>query len=229
MLSRPESTSSTVCFTFIEPWNALAPTNASTARMPSDALKDRWEYRRWYPIVILFNVSEKTRYQMSRAHCAPERCQLPEHNGGDEDDLGHCRWGATVDTISCSQVCTAKKDSVLPPNSRPPLRRTGSHKRAEGGDGRQRADIRGVNLFIRRIAVFSTVCAVVKLCCAVYIPKTALRITIKTWRARQRTDVHAEVAESSATLLTSRTVSPSVIQTFHSFSSPAPMPIPTGR
>ena len=166
--------------------------------MPSDALKDRWEYRRWYPIVILFNVSEKTRYQMSRAHCAPERCQLPEHDGGDENDLGHCRWGAAVDTISCSQVCTAKKDSVLPPDSRPPLRRTGSHKRAEGGDGRQRADIRGVNLFIRRIAVFSTVCAVVKLCRAVYIPKTALRITIRTWRARQRTDVHAEVAESSA-------------------------------
>ena len=45
-------------FTFIEPWNALAPTNASTARMPSDALKDRWEYRRWYPIVILFNVQK---------------------------------------------------------------------------------------------------------------------------------------------------------------------------
>lgn len=78
---------------------------------------------------------------MSRAHCAPERCQLPEHDGGDEDDLGHRRWGATVDTISCSQVCTAKKDSVLPPNSRPPLRRTGSHtvrerKEATGDNGR---------------------------------------------------------------------------------------------
>ena len=30
-----------VRITFIEPWNALAPTNASTARMPTDALKDR--------------------------------------------------------------------------------------------------------------------------------------------------------------------------------------------
>lgn len=106
----------------------------------------------------------KTRYQTPRAHCAPERCQLPEHDGGDEDDLGHCRWGATVDTIGCSQVCSTKKDSVLPPNSRPPLRRTGSHKGAEGGDGRQRADIRGrgVNLFIHRIQC-CTACAVVKL------------------------------------------------------------------
>jgi hypothetical protein len=31
----------TTCFTLIEPWNALAPSNASTTRTPSDALKER--------------------------------------------------------------------------------------------------------------------------------------------------------------------------------------------
>jgi hypothetical protein len=102
--------------------------------MPSDALKDRWEYKRWYPIVILVMVS-KTRYYVVRAHIGvPERSQLPEHNGEDEDYLGHCGWGATVDTIGCSQVRTTEKDDIVPPNSRSPLGRTGGHERKRNGD-----------------------------------------------------------------------------------------------
>lgn len=42
------------------------------------------------------------RYQTAGAHCAPKRCQLPEHNGGDEDGLGHRSGGAKVDAISRS-------------------------------------------------------------------------------------------------------------------------------
>ena len=70
-------------------------------------------------------------YHMLRANRVPERCQLPEHNGSDEDNLGHCSWGATVDTIGRNQVCNAKKDGILPPNCRLPLRKTGSHERGE--------------------------------------------------------------------------------------------------
>ena len=114
--------------------------------MPSDALKDRWEYMRWYPTVILFFNGQKDAISQ-RKNCAPERCQLPEHNGGDEDNLWHCGWGATVDTIGRSQVCTAKKYSILPPNSslRAPLRRTGNHGRARERAAAFRA-MRGVNL-----------------------------------------------------------------------------------
>jgi hypothetical protein len=148
----------------------------------------------------------KMRYHTQRAHYAPERCQLPEHYSGDKDNLGHCSWGATVDTIGRSQVCTAKKDGIVPPNSRPPLWRTGSHERARESDENQWAEI-GIGLTLTFSAPFilpysSVLCAVV---------------------------IYAEVAESSATLLTSRIVSPSVNQTFHSFSSLAPIPIPTGR
>jgi len=64
----------------------------------------------------------------------PERSELPEHNGEDEDHLGHCSWGATVDTIGCSQMGTTEKDGIVPPNSRSPLGRTGGHERTRKGD-----------------------------------------------------------------------------------------------
>jgi hypothetical protein len=77
----------------------------------------------------------KTRYHVVRAHIGvPERSQLPEHNGDDENHLGHCGWGATVDTICCSQVRTTEKDDIVPPNSRSPLVRTGGHERARKGE-----------------------------------------------------------------------------------------------
>jgi hypothetical protein len=76
----------------------------------------------------------KMRYHVVRAHIGvPERSQLPEHNGSDEDHLGHCGWGATVDTIGCSQVRTTEKDDIVPPNSRSSLG-TGCHERARKED-----------------------------------------------------------------------------------------------
>ena len=75
------------------------------------------------------------RYHVVRAHISvPERSQLPEHNGSDEDYLGHCGWGATVDTIGCSQVRTTEKDGIVPPNSRSLLGRIGCHERARKCD-----------------------------------------------------------------------------------------------
>jgi hypothetical protein len=77
----------------------------------------------------------ETRYHVLRAHIGvPKRPQLPEHNGEDEDHLGHCGWGATVDTIGCSQVGTTEKNDIAPPNSRSPLGRTGCHERARKGN-----------------------------------------------------------------------------------------------
>jgi hypothetical protein len=72
----------------------------------------------------------KMRYHVVRAHIGvPEGSQLPEDNGDDEDHLRHRGWGATVDTIGCSQVRTTEKDGIAPPNSRSPLGGTGGHER----------------------------------------------------------------------------------------------------
>jgi hypothetical protein len=79
----------------------------------------------------------KMRYHVVRVHIGvPERSQLPEHNGDNENHLRHRGWGATVDTIGCSQVRTTEKDDIVPPNSRSPLGRTasGRHERARKGD-----------------------------------------------------------------------------------------------
>ena len=77
----------------------------------------------------------KMRYHAVRVHIGvPERSQLPEHNGEDEDHLGHCGWGATVDTVGCSQVRTTEEDDIVPPNRRSPLRRTGGHERVKQGN-----------------------------------------------------------------------------------------------
>ena len=104
--------------------------------MPTDALKDRWEYRRWYPIVILCNDQKDAISRSKSAYMdVPERSQLPEHDGDDEDHLGHCGWGATVDTIGRSQVGTTEKNGIVPPNSRSLSQgRIGGHERATKGD-----------------------------------------------------------------------------------------------
>jgi len=134
----------------------------------------------------------------------PEGSQLPEHNGDDEDHLGHCGWGATVDTIGCSQVRTTEKDEIAPPNSRSPLGRTGGHEREK-----RRQKVNGPYAKYRRADSESLQ----------QHPSTAALICryCKPYCHR------------SATLLTSRIVSSSVNQTFHSFSSLALIPIPTGR
>lgn len=74
-------------------------------------------------------------YHVIRAHIrVPERSQLPERNGEDEDNLGHCARGAAVDAIGCSYVGTTEKDGIVPPNGRSGLGRTGSHGRARKGE-----------------------------------------------------------------------------------------------
>ena len=127
----------------------------------------------------------KTQYHAVRAHIGvPERSQLPEYNGDDEDHPGHCGWGATVDTIGCSQVRTAEKDGIAPPNRRSSLGRTGGHEKKAVTKGQYSSP------------------------------------NVK-WRC--------SVAKPIAIPLISLIVSPSVNQTFHPFSSLAPIPIPTGR
>jgi len=106
-------------FTLIEPWWAAAPKAASTTRRGKVALKDLWEYKRWYPIVILQQVALERGWPTTELISVTDWPKTWEYPGKERQTKGGrwlCRHRPIIHTCESSKMNSKEKCNIWPPN-----------------------------------------------------------------------------------------------------------------
>ena len=105
--------------TLIEPWWAAAPKAASTMRKGKVALKDLWEYKRWYPIAILQQVTWEWGWPITALISVNGWPKTWEHPGKEcqtKDGRRLCRHRPMIHTCESSKMDTKEECNIWPPN-----------------------------------------------------------------------------------------------------------------